>query len=93
VKKLVLVGGVAGVGKSTLLRHIKEKFGDRILKFVDPGELFRRHIYKSKRPKKVEEVEEMIVNEIVNTPNNAVIVCHWHYAVSRPDGYILQIRF
>ena len=45
--KLVLVGGVAGVGKTTLLSWLQDKFGRRI-KFLDPGELFRKFFYKEK---------------------------------------------
>lgn len=87
--KLILFGGVQGVGKTTLLNWLKNKFADRI-ELLDPGELFRRYVY-SKKIKTTEEVEELIVSKIEKMPENAVVVLHWHYAVRRPTRFIPQI--
>lgn len=89
--KLVLLGGVQGVGKTTLLAWLEKKFAGRI-KILDPGELFRRYFYKT-RLKTLEEIEEMIVNRVLKAPEDSVLVLHWHYAVRRPSGYIPQISF
>ena len=89
--KLILFGGVQGVGKSTLLHWLENQFKHRI-KLLNPGELFRRYFYNEKL-KTVEEIEEMILCEIEDIPNDSVLVAHWHYAVRRPSKYIPQISF
>ncbi len=89
--KLVLFGGIAGVGKTTLLTWLEGKLGEKI-RLLDPGELFRRYHYH-KRLKTMNEVEELIAEKIENMPDDALVVVHWHYAVHRPDGYIPQIAF
>ena len=89
--KIIFLGGVAGVGKSTLLSHSLEKLGNKVT-LVDPGELFRKNFYLEKR-KTIYEIEDLIVEEILDKAilSSAVIV-HWHYAVLRPEGYIPQIN-
>jgi adenylate kinase len=88
--KLVLLGGVQGVGKSTIFEYLKSRFGDKVV-FIDPGELFRKLCYRG--VKSPEEVEEIILNELIDLPEDAIVVAHWHFAVPRPDGYIPQISF
>lgn len=89
--KLVLFGGVQGVGKSTLLHWLERQLTYRI-KLLNPGELFRRYFYNEKI-KTIEEVEELIAGEIEKMPTDSVLVAHWHYAVRRPSEYIPQISF
>ncbi len=89
--KLIFFGGVQGVGKTTLLSWLEKQFKESIT-LLDPGELFRQYFYKE-RIKTVEEIEEMIVNEIEKSPEDSVIVIHWHYAVKRPLGFIPQICY
>lgn len=89
--KLVLFGGVQGVGKTTLLSGLKNTFVGRIT-VLDPGELFRRYVYNEKI-KTTEEIEECIVGKLLTMPGDSVAVLHWHYAVRRPTGYIPQISF
>lgn len=89
--KLILFGGVQGVGKSTLLYWLENQFQNRI-KLLNPGELFRRYFY-NENIKTLEEIEELIVSEIEKMPRNAILVAHWHYAVRRPSEYIPQISF
>lgn len=89
--KLVLFGGVQGVGKTTLISWLENKFKGRLV-VLNPGELFRRYFY-SKQVKTTEEVEELMVSKIKKAPEAAVVIAHWHYAVRRPSGYIPQISF
>ncbi len=89
--KLILFGGVQGVGKTTLLSWLKNKFAGKI-KLLNPGGLFRRYFY-NKKIKTTKEIEELIANKLEKMPNNSVVVVHWHYAVRRPSGYIPQINF
>lgn len=84
--KLLLFGGVQGVGKTTLLAWLKNKCDERIV-LVNPGELFRNYHHI----KTVEEIEEMVVEKLKNVPDDATVIAHWHYAVRRPSGYIPQI--
>lgn len=89
--KLVLLGGVQGVGKSILLSWISAKFAGKI-RVLNPGEFFRRYYYNEKI-KTIEEIENLIVSEIESMPPDMIAVLHWHYAVKRPEGYIPQIDF
>ncbi len=89
--KLILLGGVAGVGKTTIFNQFRVKLDKRVI-FLDPGELFRQYCYVWKI-KTAEEVEEMILDQLMAMPRDATVVVHWHYAVSRPGGYITQISF
>ncbi len=89
--KLVLFGGVQGVGKTTLLSWCENQFKSRIT-LLNPGELFRWYFYDEKI-KTTEEIEELVVSELEKMPDNATAVLHWHYAVSRPSGFIPQISF
>ena len=89
--KLILFGGVQGVGKTTLLSWLESKFAGQIT-LLNPGELFRRYCYDNK-VKTTEEVEELILNKLEKMPNDSIAVVHWHYAVKRPSGYIPQINF
>ena len=89
--KLIFFGGVQGVGKTTLLSWLKNQHGEQI-KFLNPGELFRRYFY-NERIKTIEEIEELIVAELEESPADSIIAMHWHYAVRRPSGYIPQISF
>lgn len=89
--KLVLFGGVQGVGKTTLLSWLENKFVGQI-KLLDPGELFRRYFY-DKKIKTIEEIEELITNKLEEMPTDIVAVVHWHYALRLPSGYIPQIDF
>ncbi len=89
--KIVLFGGVQGVGKTTLLSWLKVVFASKIV-LLDPGELFRRYVYNEKT-KSAEEVEELITNKIEEMPEDSVVVVHWHYAVRRAHGYIPQLSY
>ncbi|OGN01083.1 MAG: hypothetical protein A3B91_00690 [Candidatus Yanofskybacteria bacterium RIFCSPHIGHO2_02_FULL_41_29] len=89
--KLILFGGVQGVGKSTLLHWLENQPKHRIT-LLNPGELFRRYFY-NEQVKTIEEIEELIVSEIEKMPSNSVLVAHWHYAVRQPSKYIPQISF
>lgn len=89
--KLVLLGGVQGVGKSILLSWLADQFAEKI-RVLNPGEFFR-HYYYNERIKTIEEIEDLIVSEIESIPPDTVAVLHWHYAVRRPEGYISQIDF
>lgn len=89
--KLILFGGIQGVGKTILLSWIENIFAGQIT-LLNPGELFRRYFYNEKI-KTIEEIEELIVNKLEEMQNDSVAVLHWHYAVLRPTGYIPQINF
>ncbi|OHB23798.1 MAG: hypothetical protein A3J67_02930 [Parcubacteria group bacterium RIFCSPHIGHO2_02_FULL_48_10b] len=89
--KLILFGGIQGVGKTTLLSWIKNEFAGKI-KLLNPGALFRRYHY-NKKIKTTQEIEELIVNKLGKMPNDSAVVVHWHYAVRRPSRYIPQISF
>lgn len=89
--KLILFGGIQGVGKTTLLSCLERKCLGRII-ILNSGELFRRYVY-DQRIKIAEEVEEYLLETLLAMPDDSVVVLHWHYAVSRPDGYIPQISF
>lgn len=89
--KLILFGGIQGVGKTTLLSWLENKFAGQ-LELLNPGELFRRYFY-NERVKTLEEIEELIVSKLLKIPNDSAVVVHWHYAVRRPSGYIPQINF
>lgn len=89
--KIIFFGGVQGVGKSTLLARVLTSFNNRV-KLVDPGEFFRRYFYKEKL-KTLDEIEDLILAEISNAPDDTLIIAHWHYAVTRPGGFIPQIDF
>ncbi|MBI3632064.1 MAG: AAA family ATPase [Candidatus Vogelbacteria bacterium] len=89
--KLILVGGVQGVGKSTLLDFCKDEFAGKI-EIIDAGELFRQYCIRDKL-KTHNEVEELIIESILEMPKDATIVLHWHFAVTRPEGFIPQISF
>src|SRR3989338_9845981 len=87
--KLILVGGVQGVGKTTLLSWLRRVYRKR-LTLLDPGELFRRYHY-DRKIRTTEEIEELILQKLESLPDDAMAVAHWHYAVRRPMGYIPQI--
>lgn len=89
--RLIFVGGIAGVGKSTLIRWLARRFPGRV-RTVDPGALFRRYHYR-RRIMTTGEVEDFVVERILDLPTGAVVVIHWHYAVRRPDGCIPQVAF
>ena len=88
--KIIFLGGVAGVGKSTLLSRSLEKLGSE-RSLVDPGELFRKNFYFEKR-KTISEIEDLIVEEILDKAIlSSTVIVHWHYAVRMSEGYIPQI--
>ncbi len=89
--KLILFGGIQGVGKTTLLSLLEKRFGGQIT-FLNPGELFRRYFY-TERIKTIDEIEEMIVSKLGNMPHETTVIAHWHYAVRRPEGFIPQVSF
>lgn len=89
--KLILFGGVHGVGKTTLLNHLAEVFGDK-LPIFDPGVYFWKHLYEL-RDKKTPEAEEVVINELERMKDNQTIVCNWHYAVWTKEGYIPQLGY
>lgn len=89
--KLIFLGGVKGVGKSTLLDWLVTEYKQNI-RLIDAGEMFRKYHYNHKL-KSTDEVEEMIIRKIVRLPDNAIIVIHWHYAVIQPNCYVPQISF
>ncbi len=87
--KIIFVGGVQGVGKSTLLSWAKRRFGRKVV-VLDPGAFFRKYFY-SKKIKTIEEIEDLIVAKIKKSPTSRVTLVHWHYAVKRSSGYIPQV--
>src|SRR3989338_11486196 len=89
--KLILLGGVQGTGKTTLLSWLRHVYGKR-LTLLDPGELFRRYHY-DRKIRTTEEVEELIIQRLEALPDGAVAAAHWHYAVKRPTKYIPQIAW
>ena len=89
--KLILFGGVHGVGKTTLLNHLVKIYGDKFPVF-DPGIYFWKHLYELK-DKTTPEIEEMVINELANMKNSQTIVCNWHYAVWTKSGYIPQLCY
>ena len=89
--KLIIFGGVHGVGKTTLLNHLTETFGEK-LPIFDPGIYFWKHLYELK-DKATPEIEEMVINELVKMKDNQIIVCNWHYAVWTKNGYISQLCY
>ena len=91
--KISLLGGVAGVGKTTLFHALMERYGDNGVLYFDPGEIYRRDFYLNKL-KTIPEIEDSIADEMISSMSrNFSIISHWHYAVHRPGGYIPQISF
>jgi adenylate kinase len=84
------MGGVAGVGKTTLLSGIERKYAGKI-RLINPGELFRRYYYHNPTMT-ADEVEELIERQLLDAPDDALAVAHWHYAVRR-KRYMPQISF
>lgn len=89
--KLILVGGVHGVGKTTLLDYLAKKIGGTMRVF-DPGAYFWKHLIEAK-DKTPAEIEAMVVNELAKTGKEEVVVCNWHYAVWTKDGYVPQLAY
>lgn len=89
--KLILFGGVQGVGKTTLLSWLDDTFKGR-LEFLDAGDLFRRYCYRE-NTMTAGQVEDLITDKLLAMPEDAILVAHWHYAVRRPGGFIPQICF
>ncbi|MBI3633580.1 MAG: AAA family ATPase [Candidatus Vogelbacteria bacterium] len=89
--KLIFLGGVQGVGKTTLSEWLLREFTGKI-EFVDPGELFRQYYFREKL-KTFDEIEDMFVEKILSMPKDVTILIHWHYAVTHMGGFIPQIGF
>ena len=89
--KLILFGGVKGVGKTTLRSWLKTQFGNQI-ELLDAGELFRQYFYNEKL-KTTDEIEEIIVSKLESAPSDSTVVVHWHYSVLLPSGYSPQVNF
>lgn len=88
--KLVICGGVHGVGKTTLMERAIAFARLGIVRY-DPGELFIRHLYRQK-DKTAEEVEEMVTEQLVRRIRSfPLILSNWHYAVWTPLGYVSQL--
>jgi adenylate kinase len=93
VMRLFLIGGIQGVGKSTLLSALMQCLGGEV-ELLNPGQLFRQYIYGGQLTKTTEEVEELIADAISNASSTATILGHWHFAVNRPNGqFIPQISW
>ncbi|OGZ10198.1 MAG: hypothetical protein A3D65_03395 [Candidatus Lloydbacteria bacterium RIFCSPHIGHO2_02_FULL_50_13] len=90
--KLVLFGGVHGVGKTTLFEKILVASGGEF-RVIDPGELFWEHLYQ-KKDKTSDETEALAVELIEKECClHQTVICNWHYAVWTPKGYVPQIAF
>jgi len=89
--RLILFGGVHGVGKTTLLNHLTGIFGEK-LPIFDPGIYFWKHLYEL-GDKTIPEVEEIVISELGKMKDNQMIVCNWHYAVWTKNGYIPQLCY
>lgn len=89
--KLILFGGIQGVGKTTLLSRL-QRVSARHIVLINPGELFRQYFYREKL-KTTDEIEELIVRKIETLSKDSIALIHWHYAVPRPSGFIPQISF
>lgn len=88
--KLVICGGVHGVGKTTLMDRATPLLGKEASRF-DPGELFMEHLYRLKN-KTVDEIEEMLVEHLViKVRTHPLVLSNWHYAVWTPGGYTSQV--
>ncbi len=87
---LIIVGGVHGVGKTTLLSTIVAECRTSTA-FFDPGPLFEEHLWR-KKDKTPEEVEDMAVSELVRRCRESrVVLSSWHWGVWTPYGYAPQI--
>ena len=89
---LMIVGGVHGVGKTTLIGNLL--CGSRPgTTFLDPGALFNKHVWQDK-DRTVSEVEDLVVAKLVaqcHTCNTKLVLASWHWAVWTPLGYVPQI--
>lgn len=88
--KLVICGGVHGVGKTTLMDRVALLLGEKCVRF-DPGEIFMKHFYRQK-DKTIEEIEGMVVEQLVERVRSSpLVLSNWHYAVWQPKEYIPQV--
>ena len=88
--RLVICGGVHGVGKTTLMNRVAAILGEKCVRF-DPGELFMEHLYRQK-DKTGPEIEEMVVEQLVKSVlSSPLVLSNWHYAVWQPQGYTTQV--
>lgn len=89
--RLVICGGVHGVGKTTVMDRVLALLGEKCSRF-DPGELFMKHLYRQK-DKAGREIEEMVAEQLVRRVlSSPLVLSNWHYAVWQPEGYIPQVR-
>ena len=88
--KLVFLGGVHGVGKTTVLERVIATSSGRLYT-VDPGELFWEHVYqkKDKTPDEAEVLAAKLIERECRL--HPLVVCNWHYAVWTPSGYVLEL--
>lgn len=90
--KLVLIGGVHGVGKTTLMERVRLALPPNALTTFDPGEYFWSLCY-TRNILSPDTVEELVVKRMMLFSGSNLIASNWHYAVWQPDGYIPQLRF
>ena len=89
--KLILFGGVHGVGKTTLLDHVAEALGGDAQIF-DPGVYFWKHLHEAK-DKTTAEIEEMIIRDLLAVKETELVICNWHYAVWTESGHVPQLGY
>jgi len=90
--KLILIGGVHGVGKTTLMERVQLALPSNAFTCFDPGEYFWSLCYM-KHILPPDAVEELVVKRMMHLAGSQLVVSNWHYAVWQPDGYIPQLRF
>jgi adenylate kinase len=83
------VGGVHGVGKTTLIRGVHQM--DHSLEIYDPGELFWKY-HHNQPVLEPETIERMIAESLAGLRADITLI-NWHYAVWTPQGYKPQIPF
>lgn len=88
-KLIVFVGGVHGVGKTTVLEALRKKYLGAAI--YDPGDLFWNYSINS-RILAPSAVEAMVAESLKGTVQPVTFV-NWHYAVWTPERYIPHISW
>lgn len=87
MRTAVFVGGVHGVGKTSVIEAIRAKKPG--LATYDPGDLFWRY-YHDEHILTTRAVEEMVTDGIKGLSELTTLI-NWHYAVWTKGGYTPQI--
>jgi guanylate kinase len=76
-KLVIFIGGVSGVGKTTVISKIKEL--KPAIAFYDPGEMFDQYFLKNKTldPKIIEKMVKISFKGL----SQPITLVNWHYAV------------